>query len=203
MLDRLDALPLVAILRGVTPDEAVGVGEALVAAGFTTIEVPLNSPDPMVSIARLAGRFGGRCLVGAGTVLRVSDVAAVAATGAKLVVMPHADPVIITAAKAHGLVCVPGVATPTEAFAALAAGADGLKAFPAEQIGPEVIKAWRAVLPNATRLMPVGGITPARMAVYRAAGATGFGLGSALYKPGMDAATVGANARAFVEAWTA
>ncbi|MBN9531498.1 MAG: 2-dehydro-3-deoxy-6-phosphogalactonate aldolase [Alphaproteobacteria bacterium] len=203
MLDRLDALPLVAILRGVTPDEAVGIGEALVAAGFTTIEVPLNSPDPMVSIARLAGRFGGRCLIGAGTVLRVSDVAAVAATGAKLIVMPHADPVIITAAKAHGLVCVPGVATPTEAFAALAAGADGLKAFPAEQIGPEVIKAWRAVLPNATRVMPVGGITPARMAVYRAAGATGFGLGSALYKPGMDAAAVGANARAFVEAWTA
>lgn len=203
MLDRLDALPLVAVLRGVTPDEAVGIGEALVAAGFTTIEVPLNSPDPMVSIARLAGRFGGRCLIGAGTVLRVSDVAAVAATGAKLIVMPHADPVIITAAKAHGLVCVPGVATPTEAFAALAAGADGLKAFPAEQIGPEVIKAWRAVLPNATRVMPVGGITPARMAVYRAAGATGFGLGSALYKPGMDAAAVGANARAFVEAWTA
>lgn len=203
MLDRLDALPLVAILRGVTPDEAVGIGEALVAAGFTTIEVPLNSPDPMVSIARLAGRFGGRCLIGAGTVLRVSDVAAVAATGAKLIVMPHADPVIITAAKAHGLVCVPGVATPTEAFAALAAGADGLKAFPAEQIGPEVIKAWRAVLPNATRVMPVGGITPARMAVYRAAGATGFGLGSALYKRGMDAAAVGANARAFVEAWTA
>lgn len=203
MLDRLDALPLVAILRGVTPDEAVGIGEALVAAGFTTIEVPLNSPDPMVSIARLAGRFGGRCLIGAGTVLRVSDVAAVAATGAKLIVMPHADPVIITAAKAHGLVCVPGVATPTEAFAALAAGADGLKAFPAEQIGPEVIKAWRAVLPNATRVMPVGGITPARMAVYRAVGATGFGLGSALYKPGMDAAAVGANARAFVEAWTA
>lgn len=203
MLNRLDALPLVAILRGVTPDEAVGIGEALVAAGFTTIEVPLNSPDPMVSIARLAGRFGGRCLIGAGTVLRVSDVAAVAATGAKLIVMPHADPVIITAAKAHGLVCVPGVATPTEAFAALAAGADGLKAFPAEQIGPEVIKAWRAVLPNATRVMPVGGITPARMAVYRAAGATGFGLGSALYKPGMDAAAVGANARAFVEAWTA
>lgn len=203
MLDLLDALPLVAILRGLTPDEAVGVGEALVAAGFTTIEVPLNSPDPMVSIARLAGRFGGRCLIGAGTVLRVSDVAAVAATGAKLIVMPHADPVIITAAKAHGLVCVPGVATPTEAFAALAAGADGLKAFPAEQIGPEVIKAWRAVLPNATRVMPVGGITPARMAVYRAAGATGFGLGSALYKPGMDAAAVGANARAFVEAWAA
>lgn len=203
MLDRLDALPLVAILRGVTPDEAVGIGEALVTAGFTTIEVPLNSPDPLVSIARLAGRFGGRCLIGAGTVLRVSDVAAVAATGARLIVMPHADPMIVTAAKAHGLVCVPGVATPTEAFAALAAGADGLKAFPAEQIGPEVIKAWRAVLPNATRLMPVGGITPARMAVYRAAGATGFGLGSALYKPGMDAATVGANARGFVEAWTA
>ncbi len=203
MLDRLDALPLVAILRGLTPGEAGDVGEVLVGAGFTTIEVPLNSPDPLVSIARLVGRFGDRCLIGAGTVLRVADVAAVAATGAKLIVMPHADTAIISAAKAHGMVCVPGVATPTEAFAALGAGADGLKAFPAEQIAPEVVKAWGAVLPKGTRLMPVGGITPARMAVYRAAGATGFGLGSALYKPGMAAETVAANARAFVEAWAA
>jgi len=201
MLDRLDALPLVAILRGVMPAEVADVAEALVAAGFTTIEVPLNSPDPLVSIARLVARFGDSCLVGAGTVLRVSDVAAVAATGAKLIVMPHADTAVISAAKAHGMVCVPGVATPTEAFAALGAGADGLKAFPAEQIAPEVVKAWGAVLPRGTRLMPVGGITPARMAVYRAAGATGFGLGSALYKPGMAAEAVGANARAFVEAW--
>ncbi len=201
MLDRLDALPMIAILRGVMPAEVVDIAAALVGAGFTTIEVPLNSPDPLVSIARLVERFGDRCLVGAGTVLRVADVAAVAATGAKLIVMPHADTAIIGAAKAHRLVCVPGVATPTEAFAALQAGADGLKAFPAEQIGPEVVKAWGAVLPKGTRLMPVGGITPQRMAVYRAAGATGFGLGSALYKPGMEPGAVGENARAFVEAW--
>jgi len=201
MLDRLDALPLVAILRGVMPAEVVDIAAALVGAGFTTIEVPLNSPDPMVSIARLVERFGDRCLIGAGTVLRVADVAAVAATGAKLIVMPHADTAIIGAAKAHRLVCVPGVATPTEAFAALQAGADGLKAFPAEQIGPEVVKAWGAVLPKGTRVMPVGGVTPQRMAVYRAAGATGFGLGSALYKPGMEPGAVAENARAFVEAW--
>ncbi len=156
-----------------------------------------------MSIERLALAFGERALIGAGTVLRPAAVEAVAAAGGRLIVMPHGDPAIIRAAKAAGLLCVPGVATPTEAFTALAAGADALKLFPAEALPPKVVKAWRAVLPKDVWLLPVGGITPDAMAAYLAAGANGFGLGSALYRPGMSAAEVAGTARAFVDAWRA
>jgi 2-dehydro-3-deoxyphosphogalactonate aldolase len=200
---RLAPLPLVAILRGLRPDEAIAIGEALLEAGLVAIEVPLNSPEPLASIERLALAFGGRALIGAGTVLRPAAVGEVAAAGGRLVVMPHGDPAIIRAAKASGLFCVPGVATPTEAFAALAAGADALKLFPAEALPPKAVKAWRAVLPTDVWVLPVGGIAPESMAAYRAAGANGFGLGSALYRAGMSAAEVASTARAFVGAWHA
>jgi 2-dehydro-3-deoxyphosphogalactonate aldolase len=197
----LAPLPLVAILRGVTPDEALAIGEALVGAGFRAIEVPLNSPEPLASIRALADAFGERALIGAGTVRDPADVARIAAAGGRLVVMPHGDAAVIGAAKGRGLLCVPGVATPTEAFAALDAGADALKLFPAEALPPAVVKAWRAVLPEDVWLLPVGGIRPDSMAPYLAAGANGFGLGSALYKPGMTSAEVAANARTFVHAY--
>jgi 2-dehydro-3-deoxyphosphogalactonate aldolase len=194
-------LPLVAILRGLRPDEAEGIGAALYGAGFRLIEVPLNSPDPFASIARLARSLPADAVLGAGTVLETEAVARVRDAGGKLIVMPHADTEVIRAAKAAGMYCVPGVATPTEAFAALKAGADALKLFPAELVTPAVVRAMRAVLPKDNRLLPVGGITTDNMADFRAAGVAGFGLGSALYKPGMDAATVAANANAFVKAW--
>lgn len=197
----LQPLPLVAILRGLTPEEAPAIGAALVDAGFRILEVPLNSPRPLESIALLAKAFGDRCLVGAGTVLTPAQVHDVAGAGGRLIVMPHADTAVISAARATGLRCTPGVATPTEAFAALAAGADALKLFPAEQLPPPVLKAWRSVLPAGTALLPVGGITPERMAAYRAAGAAGFGIGSALYAPGTDAAEVARRAADFVDAW--
>ncbi len=197
------ALPLVAILRGLVPAEAEAVGEALVAAGFRIIEVPLNSPEPFRSIETLARRFGDSCLIGAGTVLDATAVARLEAAGGELVVMPHGDPSVIKAAKAMGLACVPGVATPTEAFAALAAGADALKLFPGEILPPAAVKAMLAVLPRGTSLLPVGGIEPQTMAPYVAAGASGFGLGSALFKPGMSPKEVGQRAAGFVEAWRA
>ncbi len=197
----LDPLPLVAILRGIRPDEVVAIGNTLTDAGFRVLEVPLNSPQPMDSIRRLADSLGENYLIGAGTVMTPAQVDDVAAAGGRLVVMPHADVSVIRAAKAAGLVCVPGVATPTEAFAALAAGADGLKLFPAEQASPQVLKAWRAVLPKAVAVLPVGGITPDTMATWVAAGASGFGIGSALYAPGVDTDEVGRRARAFVQAW--
>lgn len=193
--------PLVAILRGVRPDEVVAIGAALVEAGFTLIEVPLNSPDPLRSIAALADAFSGRAVVGAGTVATVGEVAAVRGAGGTLIVSPHSDPAVIRAAKTQGMTTVPGAATPTEAFAALAAGADAVKLFPAEALPPPVVKALGAVLPRGTRLLPVGGIQVANMEAYRQAGAAGFGLGSALYKPGDDAAVVGERARRFVAAW--
>jgi len=192
--------PLVAILRGVRPDEVEAIGEELVAAGFTIVEVPLNSPDPLNSIARLSRSLAGRAVVGAGTVLRVADVAAVADAGGTLIIAPNADTRVIAAAADAGLVALPGIATPTEAFAALEAGAAALKLFPAEHASPAVLKAMRAVLPADTRVLPVGGITPNTMEPWRAAGAAGFGLGSALYKPGMTAASVGEQARAFAAA---
>ena len=194
-------LPLVAILRGLRPEEADGIGAALYAAGFRLIEVPLNSPDPFDSIARLARSLPADAVLGAGTVLETADVARVRDAGGKLIVMPHADVDVIRTAKEAGMYCVPGVATPTEAFAARRAGADALKLFPAELIAPSIVRAMRAVLPASLRLLPVGGITPTNMDEYRAAGVAGFGLGSALYKPGMDAATVAANAKAFTDAW--
>ncbi|MFS8037100.1 2-dehydro-3-deoxy-6-phosphogalactonate aldolase [Xanthobacter sp. AM11] len=191
--------PLVAILRGLTPQEAPAIGAALVEAGVFIIEVPLNSPEPLASIRLLADAFGAQALIGAGTVLSPADVEAVAQAGGRLIVMPHADVAVIGAAKARGLACTPGVATPTEAFAARAAGADALKLFPAEGIPPRIVKAWRAVLTDIP-LLPVGGIDAGNMADYRAAGADGFGIGSALYRPGKTAGAVAADARALVAA---
>ncbi|TBW41334.1 2-dehydro-3-deoxy-6-phosphogalactonate aldolase [Siculibacillus lacustris] len=196
-----DELPLVAILRGLTPPDAVAVARRLWEAGFRLIEVPLNSPDPFASIEAIRADLGDDTLVGAGTVTNVAAVARLAAIGADLVVMPHADVAVIAAAKAAGLVCVPGIATATEAFAALAAGADALKLFPAELLTPSVLKALRSVLPGGTRLMPVGGITPDSFAPYRTAGAAGFGLGGALYRPGASVDEVGVAADRFVAAW--
>jgi 2-dehydro-3-deoxyphosphogalactonate aldolase len=195
----LAELPLVAILRGLAPENAPAVGQVLVDAGFRIIEVPLNSPRPFESIGLLAKAFGTRALIGAGTVLRTEDVARVKDAGGRLIVMPHGDTAIIGEAKRQSLTCVPGVATPTEGFAALAAGADGLKMFPAEAMPSAVVKAWRAVLPPETLLMPVGGITAERMADYLAAGASGFGLGSALFTSRMTPAQVESNALQFVE----
>lgn len=194
---------LVAILRGVRPDEVVAIGHALYAAGFRIIEVPLNSPDPLQSIRALRSALPPECLVGAGTVTSVHACAEVASAGGQIVVMPHSDAAVIRAAKHAGLACAPGVATLTEAYAALAAGADALKLFPAEALGPSVLKAWRAVLQPPVALLPVGGITPESIAPYAKAGASGFGLGSALYRPGDDATQVATQARAFVSAWHA
>ena len=199
----LRTLPLIAILRGIKPSEAEAVAVALHAAGFRFIEVPLNSPEPFDSIARMRRALPSDALVGAGTVLRADDVERVQAAGGELVVMPHTDPAVIRAAKAAGLVCVPGAMTPTEAFTALDAGADALKLFPAELISPRIVKAMRAVLPKAAPVFAVGGVTPDSMAEYSRAGATGFGLGSALYSPGASADLVGANARRFADAWRA
>jgi 2-dehydro-3-deoxyphosphogalactonate aldolase len=192
--------PLIAILRGIEPEEAEAIGEALFAAGIRIIEVPLNSPRPLESIARLAGRFEGQALIGAGTVLRAADVAEVAAAGGRIVVSPGFDAAVVEATVDAGLVSAPGFFTPSEAFAALAAGAHLLKLFPAEAAPPAVVKAQRAVIPASVPLVVVGGITPEKMAPYRAAGADGFGLGGALYRPGQGAEAVGAQARAFVAA---
>lgn len=192
---------LIAILRGIEPAEAEAIGQELYAAGFRLIEVPLNSPDPLDSIRAMRAALPTDCLIGAGTVLDPEDCARVQRAGGELIVMPHSDAAVIRAAKALGMASCPGVATPTEAYAALAAGADVLKMFPAEQLGPVVLKAWRAVLRPPIALAPVGGITPDNIAIYAQAGASGFGLGSALYKPGLSAAQVGQNARAFIAAW--
>ena len=197
----MQPLPLVAILRGLTPQEAPAIGAALAEAGFHILEVPLNSPQPLQSIELLAKQLGDRCLIGAGTVLSTAQVQDVNNAGGRLVVMPHADVEVIAAAHARGMVCTPGVATPTEAFAALRAGADALKLFPAEQLPPPVLTAWSSVLPAGTPLLPVGGITPERMAAYRQAGAAGFGIGSALYAPKTPADDVARRARAFIDAW--
>lgn len=192
---------LIAILRGITPPEAEAIGLQLYDAGFRLIEVPLNSPEPLDSIRAMRAALPTDCLIGAGTVLNPDDCARIQEAGGELIVMPHSDPAVIRAAKALGMASCPGVATPTEAFAALAAGADVLKMFPAEQLGPVVLKAWRAVMRPPIALVPVGGITPDNISVYAQAGASGFGLGSALYKPGLSANEVGQNARAFVAAW--
>jgi len=192
---------LIAILRGITPAEAEAIGLELYAAGFRLIEVPLNSPDPLDSIRAMRAALPTDCLIGAGTVLDPEDCARVQQAGGELIVMPHSDAAVIRRAKQLGMASCPGVATPTEAYAALAAGADVLKMFPAEQLGPAVLKAWRAVMRPPIALAPVGGITPDNIAIYAQAGASGFGLGSALYKPGLSAAAVGQNARAFIAAW--
>lgn len=196
-----DACPLVAILRGVQPGEAAEHGLALYEAGFRIVEVPLNSPQPFASIAALRRALPADALIGAGTALRASLVREVRDAGGELIVMPHADPLVIETAKGLDLACVPGVATPTEAFRALAARADALKMFPAEQLGPATLKAWRSVMPARVPLLPVGGVRPDNLHDFVAAGASGFGLGSALYRPGQDAASTRAHARAFVDAW--
>ena len=192
--------PLIAILRGVRPEEVEAVAAALEAAGIAIVEVPLNSPAPLESIARLARGFGDRLLIGAGTVTERTQVDAVADAGGRLLVTPHADPALVLAAKARGMLAVPGFFTPAEAFALLAAGADGLKLFPAEAASPAVLRALLAVLPAGTQVVPVGGMDAASVPAWRAAGAAGFGIGSALYRAGDDAATVGAKARALVAA---
>lgn len=196
----MQQLPLVAILRGLTPAEAADVGDALVEPGFRLLEVPLNSPQPLASIALLRARFA-QTLVGAGTVLTPQQVREVHAAGGELIVAPNFNPEVIAEAARLGLVCLPGVMTPTEALGALAAGASGLKLFPAELASPAVVKALLAVLPPGTSLLPVGGITPANMQAWRDAGAAGFGIGSALYKPGKAAAAVREDAIRFIAAY--
>ena len=198
--DWLAPCPLVAILRGVKPSEVVEVAVALRDEGFRIIEVPLNSPDPLASIALLSGRFADSLLIGAGTVLQPDPAAQVADAGCRLVVMPHADTAVIRAAREAGMLAVPGFATPTEAFAALQAGADGLKLFPAEAFAPNALKAMRAVLPRDVPILPVGSVAPAGLQPWWQAGASGFGLGSALYRAGDSAKTVAMNARAFMTA---
>ncbi|WP_457108218.1 2-dehydro-3-deoxy-6-phosphogalactonate aldolase [Methylobacterium sp. P5_C11] len=204
ILDRFEAAfaacPLVAILRGLTPDAAPDVGDALVEAGFRLIEVPLNSPEPLRSIAILAERLAGRAVVGAGTVLTPAQVDAVATAGGTLVVSPNVDPAVIAATVAAGLASLPGYQTPTEAFTALAAGATALKLFPADVATPLALKAHRAVLPPGTRVLAVGGVVPDSIAGWRQAGADGFGLGSNLYRPGKAADDVARDAASFVAA---
>ena len=195
----LAQLPLIAILRGLTPEEAPAIGQALVSHGFSIIEVPLNSPQPLLSITALARDFPNT-MIGAGTVLTPQQVREVHGAGGRLIVAPNFNPQVVAEALALGMVVLPGVATATEAFAALEAGAHGLKLFPAEMLSPAAVKALRAVLPSDTALLPVGGITPNTLQAYRQAGASGFGLGSALYAQGYTASQVSDNAGAFVKA---
>jgi len=192
--------PLVAILRGLTPAEAGAVGDAITESGFSLLEVPLNSPDPLTSIGLMRQRFP-QALVGAGTVLTAQQVRDVQAIGGELIVSPNFNADVVAEAARLGMVCLPGVVTPTEAFGALAAGATGLKLFPAELASPAVVKALLAVLPKGTPLMPVGGITPHNMGEWRTAGAAGFGIGSALYRPGKSAVEVREDALTFMAAW--
>lgn len=193
--------PLIAILRGVTPPEAVDICGAILDAGIDRIEVPLNSPDPFASIQAMVDAFGDKALIGAGTVLSTDDVGRVAQVGGKLIVSPNCDQRVIMATKAAGLQSWPGVMTPTECFAALKAGADGLKIFPASLLGPEGVKSIRAVLPHGTQVYAVGGAGPDNFDQWIAASADGFGIGSAIYKPGDSAATVATKARAIVAAF--
>ena len=198
--DWLKASPLIAILRGVTPAEVEVLADAIVEAGVRVIEVPLNSPQPFESIALLAKRYGVEVLVGAGTVLEPREVTRVAEAGGQLIVMPHADEAVVRAAKACGLFAVPGFATPTEAFRMLAAGADALKLFPAEASSPAVLRALLAVLPAHTAVLPVGGIVPEAIGAWLAAGAAGFGIGSALFRPGIGAGDIAQRAMRLVSA---
>lgn len=197
----LATCPLIAVLRWITPQEVENVTEALIDAGIRLIEVPLNSPDPLVSIERIAARFGSQALIGAGTVMSPADVTRVRDAGGQLIVMPHADLAVVGAAHAQRMTCFPGVATPTEGFAAMQAGADGLKIFPAEAISPAVLKAWRAVFAREIPLLPTGSITPEAMPAWIEAGASGFGIGGNLYRPGRSLEDIRTSATAFVSAW--
>jgi 2-dehydro-3-deoxyphosphogalactonate aldolase len=198
LIAAFEACPLIAIMRGITPADAADHGQALYEAGFRIVEVPLNSPQPFDSIAAIRKVLPPDAIVGAGTVLHPAFVNDVKQAGGELIVMPHSDPEVVIAAKAQGLACAPGVATPTEAFVALKNGADVLKMFPAEQLGCQVVKAWRAVIAAQVPLVPVGGISPDNMGPFLNAGANGFGLGSALYKPGQSAAVTASHAKAFI-----
>ena len=192
--------PLIAILRGITTADVIDIATVLIEKKFTIIEIPLNSPNPIESIRLLANRFGDDALIGAGTVTDTASVRLIAEAGGKLVVMPNGNKDVVQAAKGRGLTAIPGIATPTEAFAMIEAGADALKLFPAEGIPPTALKAMKAVLPDTLPILPVGGITPERMVEYQKAGASGFGLGSALYKPGMSVSEVEHNANQFNQA---
>jgi 2-dehydro-3-deoxyphosphogalactonate aldolase len=198
----MDRLPLVAILRGLKPEEALDIGHAIVNAGFHILEVPLNSPDPLRSIQILAEAFPN-ALVGAGTVTTAQQVRDIKAVGGQLIISPHLDDNVVCETVNLGLISLPGVATPSEAFQAIALGAHGLKLFPAEMISPAVVKSMRAVLPSHVRLIPVGGIGTHNMADYRKSGASGFGIGSALFAPGKTVQAVGESAAAFVQTWQA
>jgi 2-dehydro-3-deoxyphosphogalactonate aldolase len=197
----LGTLPLIAILRGLRPEEAVEIGEALIGAGILCAEVPLNSPNAPDSIANLKRAHGDQLMVGAGTVLSIQEVALVAACGAELVVSPNINLAVIAATRASGLLSIPGFATPSEAFAGMEAGADALKAFPTDVVSPAVLRALKEVLPGNMPLIPVGGVTIEKMGEYKKAGASGFGIGSAIYRPGSDAGTVLRKALDFVEAF--
>ncbi len=201
--DALKNLPLVAILRGLRPDEALAVGEMLVQAGFRIVEVPLNSPDPFDSIKLLVQALGSRAIVGAGTVLTVADVETLHAVGGQICISPNANPDVIRRAKTLGLISFPAFFTPTEAFSAIEAGADAIKLFPAELAGTIGLKAMKAVLPKNLPVFPVGGVTPENMKDFLDAGAAGFGIGSAVFKPGDTPEIVFRKARAFVEGWDA
>ena len=194
--------PLIAILRGIKPTEVVDVAEILIEKDFKIIEIPLNSPDPIRSIELLTHYFENHAIIGAGTVLDEASIRSIAEAGAKLIVMPNGNGIVVKAAKDRGLIAIPGIATPSEAFAMIEAGADALKLFPAEWIPPSVLKAMKAVLPSTVPILPVGGITPEKMNDYLKAGAIGFGLGSALYKPGMTLRDIRKNAEAFNQALT-
>ncbi|MEM7320543.1 MAG: 2-dehydro-3-deoxy-6-phosphogalactonate aldolase [Pseudomonadota bacterium] len=193
--------PIIAILRGVRPEETTDIGAALIEAGIDRIEVPLNSPDPLDSIAKLANAFGDRALIGAGTVLSTQQVEAVAAVGGKLIVSPNFDPEVVAASRSASMQSWPGVFTATECFAALKAGADGLKIFPAFKLGPDGLKALRDVLPRAAPVFAVGGVDVPDLRNWLSAGADGFGIGGALYKPGATAEQVSQKAQAFVASW--
>lgn len=197
----LNACGIIAILRGVKPDEVVDVGDALYTAGVRIVEVPLNSPDPFTSIGKLAKAFAGRMVVGAGTVLSVQDVNMLKDSGGTISVSPDCNPEVIARAIAVGLDPLPGVFTPTEAFAAIRAGSQHLKLFPAEAASPTTVKAWRAVLPKHIQVHAVGGVTPSNMAEWLACGVSGFGIGSSLYKPGMSLGAVSESANTLVAAW--
>jgi 2-dehydro-3-deoxyphosphogalactonate aldolase len=199
--EALETCGIIAILRGVTPDEVVAVGDALYAAGIRIVEVPLNSPDPFTSIAKLSKHFGPRMIVGAGTVLSVQDVNLLKEAGGSISVSPDCNPETIARAIQLGLDPLPGVFTPTEAFAAIRAGAQHLKLFPAEVASPQTVKAWRAVLPKHIQVHAVGGVTPSNMVEWLACGVQGFGIGSSLYKQGMSLTAVSASANALVAAW--